>query len=515
MKNIFLFFALLLLSLVLQAQPATRSKGILNCPDGYFVQYSRDYSKMAFPGAAIHPSGKEETRVFAIYDFKDFSQQSITSFERLASLNSGLAAMYYNDHIMSEDSTQANFRLYYSARDGRANLQLFDGKYYTLGLTKEGYLICGDGQVYMDRSSGSNYSLLRSLKNLRIVNPENGAVVKTLYKGSLLEISEGRKQGLQHTWMLNSDQTLLVRTGGNPYIVRVFPFDGRPAYNLDLPGIFEISDTIARCSDLESFTFGGKRMRYYSLITGQKLVDTTYDLQKKQGSGAGVFVNNHIFIFEAARNIVDEFEIRDGKLNLVRSYPLKMAGVELPSSPYRLVVSPVASRIVLYPSKETPFGQNGNQAYIWDMATGDLLHMIYPFVKGCTRLPKDVLQQYCQEELVSLKMKPGTFIERDGTPYYVKAYDCVEDIYEIEWAGGSATKHTKGLIELFFKPCNAQVCPQCNGYGSETKRVTTTTTDVDNYNAWVPGGKVITTRKKTTNKTETCGRCNGQGITKL
>jgi hypothetical protein len=121
----------------------------------------------------------------------------------------------------------------------------------------------------------------------------------------------------------------------------------------------------------------------------------------------------------------------------------------------------------------------------------------------------------------SLRIKPNRVVFHKESQSYqrVVGYDCQTQNYQVQARVVPSSGTTPSIyvvpkwkMEAEYNVSNVSVCSKCNGSGMHTHTVNYSTTNVDNYNANVPGGKVITTKSGSFEKTESCPVCKGQGV---
>jgi WG containing repeat len=145
---------------------------------------------------------------------------------------------------------------------------------------------------------------------------------------------------------------------------------------------------------------------------------------------------------------------------------------------------------------------------------GNYLGPVKPFVRSLS----------CEEKARLIPFRAGDVVEYAGSPvlYVITAYHCYNDSYEARtngyYKGNHQGREGSFAVQYFnnsvFRKVNATTCPVCNGNGQWVENKTHTKTDVDNYNANVPGGKVITTTTNNFQETVICHQCKGVGVLK-
>ncbi len=521
MKKISGLFLSLLIAASLFGQPSV-SEGLINLQSGKLgFQPSADFSKLAF-----YNISEKNTCEHVVLNLADFSRKALPSIGCGALMSKNLTAMFYTQGgNQSRDTMTANFATYYTKDGSLASMKVFKDKYYTLGLTAEGNLICADAHVYWNNH-------LSYLRNVRIVNPLTGALVKTLYKGTVIDISEGAlapPYGQYSDLYLNSTQSLLIKKNRQTSAAVIYPLNGKPPVASRHTGYFSaVTDTVS----VATVEYTDKTsLKWYGIYTGESILDTMVENSVWRASA---LQNNHYFSFNPSRSAIIEYAVKAKSLVTVKTYPIKLEGVELPSSQqYYLVVSPKASKIALFPKRHPGVGLAGNTAYIWEIAGGKLVHKINNFynkldpnqvaVPAVAEAPQ---KTPCELEISRLKIKPLTFVssaEQGGMVYRVLSYNCSKQTYVLEYRSvfDKVLKTTSMDVQRFemdlgkkYIAINAKLCPNCNGHGAITKNVNYSTSSVDNYNAHVPGAKVITTKSGNYLQTDICKKCFAQGILK-
>lgn len=119
----------------------------------------------------------------------------------------------------------------------------------------------------------------------------------------------------------------------------------------------------------------------------------------------------------------------------------------------------------------------------------------------------------------NLKIKPKRAVEDKISKQLslVVNFDCDTQNYQIRvYSNSNATPYSvpRWQMEADYYVVNAAVCSKCNGHGTFTETVNYSNTNVDNYSVYAPGGKVITTKSGSFQKTDTCPVCKGNGLVK-
>ncbi len=459
-----------------------------------------------------------------VLDLVSFTHKVYPAIWCGARMNGSFTHMFHTEggNNQSRDTSSHNFTTLYRVNSRAEDVKTFNAKYYAFGITTDGNLICGDAHVFQNNN-------VSYLKNLRVVNPSNGTVLKNLYKGTLVDISEGalaNPYGKSYNWHLNSSQTMLVRQRRSDYQTTVFPFNGKPSYELAIKKLIsDVTDTVIKTSYSTSSP-ASTRLIWHSTKSGAVVLDTTFT--GKSSWRATQVQNTTYYVFETPGSVT-AFNLQSGKLKAGKIYPLIMDGTEIsPLQGYYLAVSIKASRVALMPARRA--SGTGNDGYIWDLASGRLLHKIVDFFKpGATEpAPLEVVKSMpkadpCQPAIDKLTIKPFTFVEsinEKGRIYEIKGYDCATEKYKVEYnlAMQSGIQRLKTEFALFnmnnYRSISAETCNVCKGSGSNYNTVGYNTTEVDNYNARAPGAKVITRKSGTIDRVELCKKCLGQGVVK-
>ncbi|MGB8193395.1 MAG: hypothetical protein WCF67_15800, partial [Chitinophagaceae bacterium] len=243
---------------------------------GFYMGFipSSDRSSVAF----YEPAADGNGFVFAILNLTDFSVRRMSLFNVLAKPTPDLKGQYWVETLRNYngDTASPNFRLHYSPDGTVENKKVYEGNWYPFGFTADGKAIAANV------SFKDNYELL-SAANLRLLDPATATDVKSLISGSLLTKAEsqtGAWGGQKFFWHANADKGLLARVNKQTGETKVFRFDGKPGaeYNTDF-FVSQISDTLLLGGSMYNGATGAGRLQAFGLMSGKKLLDTTYTME--------------------------------------------------------------------------------------------------------------------------------------------------------------------------------------------------------------------------------------------
>lgn len=291
---------------------------------------------------------------------------------------------------------------------------------------------------------------------------------------------------------------------------------------------------------------------YFHDITNKYIVRTPWNLQLVDlTTGNGVtptgWEQSRVMKYSVIRgNYSLSFDDRSGLMQVYDldkfHYVTDMAVKLLEQSEDKLyAVFPSSKKVFFLTTTYTVFTSGSREyasAYTVQLETGEIVP--YRF-----HVPHDVSvdrwhEQYRKEEAAAnarkaaanagldpcmhdLAIKPsrGAQNKDSGKLFWVESYDCRTQKYKITSPVkfyGMDNYHEivdRWMMERNYFQVNVTVCPQCNGGGTQVNTVTYSNTTVDNYNANVPGGKVVTTKSGSYQQAGNCSVCKGHGLVKV
>lgn len=508
---------------------------------GFYMGFvtSKDRSSVAFYEPAADGNGFS----FVILNLTDFSVRRMPLFNVLAKPTPDLKGQYWVETLRNYngDTASPNFRLHYSPDGTVENKKVYEGGWYPFGFTNDGKAIAANV------SFKDNYEML-SAANLRILDPAAGADVKSLIAGSLLTKAEsqtGAWGGQKFFWHANADKGLLARVNKQTGETRVFRFDGKPAseYKTDF-FVSQVSDTLLLGGSMYNGATGSGRLTAFGLMSGKKLLDTTYTMQIF--AAAWSFADGRLWAVHEESKGLTEYALTGGPLKVVKVHPLDLSAVGFfaSSDPYQnLVVSRAANRVLLFPRWDN-YGIPTNDGYIWELSSGKLLHRITVFYKSAAyKAPappfnsdvaaakeKAYLEKLtaeaaakaaagpCGDAKAALKVKVGAWVRegKDGRMVQLIDYDCKGMRYtgEMRFVSGNSLKTTTYPINLFdvssdistpkYKVVSASTCSKCKGSGTISGTRNYEKVDYGIYNKYTTTGTIA--------YTDLCKQCKGDGV---
>lgn len=270
------------------------------------------------------------------------------------------------------------------------------------------------------------------------------------------------------------------------------------------------------------------------IISGDRVVAKGWDANR---SGRNFFIEGNYMCYVHEGGMVDAYDL--DKLAYVSDMPAKLIG-ELTFN--YVAAFPNTQKLMICTSNGSPsFGLNGNakesaSAYTMNLSSGEFFPFRFhiPAAEAskiyAARQAQSEQQRAAREAqenagldpcMHSLKIKPNRVVinKASQTYHHVAGYDCQSQNYQVtsravNTTGTTATTSVvpRWKMESEYNVAAVSVCPKCNGSGTHTHTVNYSSTNVDNYNANVPGGKVITTTSGSRQETETCPVCKGQGV---
>lgn len=508
---------------------------------GFYMGFipSGDRSSVAF----YEPAADGNGYTFAILNLTDFSVRRMPLFNVLAKPTPDLKGQYWVETLRNynSDTATANFRLHYSPDGTMENKKVYEGGWYPFGFTADGKAIAANV------SFKDNYDML-SAANLRILDPATGSDVKSLIPGSLLTKAEQGSVGWgghKYFWHVNTAKGVLARVNKQTGETRVFRFDGKPVaeYKTDF-FVSQISDTLLLGGSMYNGATGSGRLQAFGLMSGKKLLDTTYTMQIF--AAAWAFADGRLWALDRETKGLTEYALTGGPLKVVKVYPLDLSAVGFfaSSDPYQnLVVSRAANRVFLFPRWDN-YGIPTNDGYIWELSSGKLLHRITTFYKAAAyKAPappfdRDVAaareKAYldkmaaeaaakaaagpCGDAKAALKVKVGAWVRegKDGRMVQLIDYDCKGMRYtgEMRFVSGNSLKTTTFPINLFdvssdistpkYKVVSASICSKCNGSGTISGTRNYEKVEYGIYNKYTTTGTIA--------YTDLCKQCKGDGV---
>jgi len=519
---------------------ATLTNGLLE--KGFYMGYvpSKDRSSLAFyePG----PDGKY---TFVILNLKDRSQRRMEAFDLRALPTPNHQGQYWVQVLKSsnKDSTQPNFRLHYSPDGTLANKKVYEGSWYPFGFTDDGNAIAADVS-FMDVAD------FITARNLRLVNPNTGADIKSLISGPLLWAVESKGDlwnNYSFYWHLNFEKGVLVRINKRTGSTLSFAFDGKPAIRYPAGfWAYSLSDTLLLGGYKYAPDLGRGQFEAWGIMSGKKLVDTTYT--NRTFAAAHCFADGRFWAIHENSAGLTEYALTGGPMKVVKIHPLDLSAVSFFSATANyqdLVISRAANRVALIPTWNTIDNRLPvNEGYIWELSTGKLLHIISNFYRTAVRTAP--LAAYnkekamadekayfdrlasenaakaaagpCGDAKAKLKVKVGSWIRegKDGRMIQLTDYDCRTQRYTaaMRFAGDKSLHTTTFQVNLFevssdistpkYKVVNAHTCSACNGAGTRSGTRNYEKVEYGIYNKYTTRG--------TTTYTDLCGQCKGDGV---
>lgn len=521
------------------AQP-TVTNGLLE--KGFYMGYltSNNRSSLAF----YEPTGDNKYN-FVILNLKDFAQRRMEAFDVRALLTPDHKAQYWVQVLnpSNKDSTKPNFKLHYSPDGTLANKKIYDNGWYPFGFTDDGKAIAADVS-FMDVAD------FMTARQLRLVDPNTGADIKTLISGSLLWAIESKGDmwnNYSFYWHVNVEKGVMVRINKRKGSTLVFAFDGKPAIRYPA-GFFAsaLSDTLLLGGSTYAPDLGRGQFQAWGILSGKKLLDTTYT--NRTFAAGHCFANGRLWAIHENTAGLTEYALTGGPLKVVKVHPLDLSAVSFYASTdnYQdLVVSKAANRVALIPAWNTIDGKLPmNEGYIWELSTGKLLHIINNFYRTAIRstpiaaynkekaeaaekayFDKLAAEQNakaaagpCGDAKAKLTVKVGSWVRegKDGRMIQLTDYDCRTQRYTavMRFAGDKSLQTTTFQVNLFevsgnvgtpkYKVVTAHTCSKCNGAGTKSGTRNYEKVEYGIYNKYTTRG--------TTTYTDLCGQCKGDGV---
>lgn len=520
------------------AQPTT-SDGLMH--KGFYMGWipSADRSSVAF--YEQDPDGNNYS--FVMLNLTDFSSRRMTMFNVMARPTADLKGQYWVETLRSSnyDTAAPNFRLHHSPDGTAGSKKLYEGGWYPFGFTADGRAVAADA------SFKDNHNLF-SVRNLRLVDPLTGTDVKSLVPGALLTKAEQGAAGWgghKYFWHLNAGKSVLARVNKQTGETKVFRFDGKPVieYKTDF-FVSQMSDTLLLGGSTYNAATGTGRLQAFGLMSGKKLLDTTYTMQIF--AAAWTYADGRLWALREESKGLVEYALTGGPLKVVKTYPLDLSAVNFfaATDPYQnVIVSRAVNRVLLFPRWDN-YGIPTNDGYIWELSSGKLLHRITNFYKGATykaavplfnrevaaEKEKAYLAQMtadaaakaaagpCGDAKAALKVKVGAWVRegKDGQMIQLTDYDCKVQRYsgEARFSDGKSLKMSNFPINLFevssdygttkYKVVNARTCGKCNGAGTISGTRNYEKVEYGIYNKYTTSGSY--------SYTDLCKACRGDGV---
>jgi len=537
LRNIFLTACLLSLQTAALAQAGV-TNGLLE--KGFYKGFitSADQSKIAF-----YEPGQNNTFNFVILNLKDFTQRKMEAFNVMALPTPDLLGQYWVQVLerSNKDSTKPNFRLHYSPDGTVANKKVFEGSWYPFGFTEDGKVIAAD-------VSFMNVSDFITARNLRIVDPNTGADIKSLVPGPLLTAEESKgDMWSNHSFSWHLQKGMLIRINIRTGATRLFYFDGKPARDYtDRVLSYGMSDSLLLTGEMYNAANGRGRLQAYGLLSRKKLVDSTYF--NRTFAAAHSFAYGRIWAIHENTAGLTEYALTGGPMKIVKIHPLDLSAVSFFSTTdnyQALVISKAANRVAMIPTwatinNEIPM----NEGYIWELSTGKLLQRISNFYTAAkSGIPMAAFNKEkaladekayfdklaaeqnakaaagpCGDAKAQLKIKVGSWVRegKDGRAIQLTDYDCRTQRYtgSMRFVNNKSLSTTSFQINLFevssdiskpkYKVVTANTCSKCNGSGTLSGKRNYEKVEYGIYNKYTTSG--------TTSFTDLCGQCKGDGV---
>lgn len=390
-------------------------------------------------------------------------------------------------------------------------------------------VISGDNATLYNKST--RIKEIKGVNILKLISQRH-AIVKT--KSGMLGLYDVEKEQLVVTYRKYSEQ---LRYKLSPDYTKILISDGSndvldvakgtlvrhiPAYGYGITNKYVITDAW--------------KPEFIDIATGERVTPANWDATR---SGTKYFIDGNYIFYLGDGGTLDAFDTDHQKF--VSDLPVKILG-DLTFNYFGAF--PASSKLfVCTSSGSVTFSVDGQDkesasAYVLDLKSGEIIPFRFHIPKAESnriyrereaRLEQQRTARAAEENaglpecMHSLKIKPNMVVTNGASvPYYIVTnYDCQKMTYEVESRiimndGINVLKRTvtKGEMEKEFQRVIVSVCSKCNGSGMHTHTVDYNTTSVDNYNAHVPGGKVITTKSGSFQKTEVCPVCKGEGLVK-
>jgi hypothetical protein len=354
----------------LQAQPGV-TKGLLNVqgyPAGF--QPSADRSVLAFFNMA--PNGDPS---FVIFNLRDFSTRTVPALSREARIDPESGAQYFTEAVRSYngDSTKSNIRLHYS-KDGTAVAErVYEDRWLPLEFALRGALIVANSG---GRGSGEAFSA----RNLRIVDPETGTDVKPLYPGPLLTMADVNSGAWaqKFSFIVQPSTGALLRVNRQSGQAVLFQ-QGAPVQTYKTGcEVYRLDDTLLVAD--RPYAAGAGRITAYGFRSGQKLIDTQFN--SKLFAAAWTYSKGRLWAIHEGSGGITEYALTGAQPEALALHKLEMELVPYFASTaahQSLVVSPEANRVMLLPNWNNNLAMPCNEAFIWELSSGKLLHVITNF----------------------------------------------------------------------------------------------------------------------------------------
>lgn len=500
---------------------------------------SADRCEVAF----YEPTADGKGYAFAIFNLHDFLVRRMPLFNILSKPTPDLKGQYWVETLKNYNSDTAtpNFRLHYSPDGTVENKKIYEGTWYPFAFTV-------DGKAIAATVSFKDNHDMQSASNLRFVDPATGNDVKSLLPGSLLTKAEQGAAGWgghKYFWHTNAAKGVLARVNKQTGETRVFRFDGKPVteYKTDF-FVSQLSDTLLLGGHMYNPATGAGRLQAFGLMSGKKLLDTTYTMQIF--AAAWSFSDGRLWAVHEGSKGLTEYALTGGPLKVVKVHPLDLSSVGFFASTFtyqNLIVSRTANRVLLFPQWDN-YGIPTNDGYIWELSSGKLLHKMNSFYKSAAyKAPappfnrdvaaardKAYLEQMaadakakaaagpCGDAKAALKVKVGAWVRegKDGKMIRLIDYDCNGMRYtgEIRFAGDNGLKTTTFPINLFdvssststpkYKVVTAKNCSKCDGAGTMSGTRSYEKVEYGIYNKYTTTGTVT--------YTDLCKQCKGDGV---
>ncbi|MBC7912899.1 MAG: hypothetical protein H7Y07_02145, partial [Pyrinomonadaceae bacterium] len=411
---------------------------------------------------------------------------------------------------------------YFSDLANKFPTQQWPDHNYLLGLMPDGTFLASDDFSMLTLPSSRTI-----IKGLKTIDPMSGNTVKTFQ--DLVVIGrhlpdygiESKVIGNGSILMWNKDQafiTVPINTG-KPVIFDTFA------------PISSFSGTLGLAVNCAFAYYGpnnetmyNNRQMLYEMSTGKTVWDTTFRNQKGV-IYSGTSQDGSIYTLNAKSGELKKQLFKDKGIVTVSQTTLQLPDMPLYgyTQGYDLAVSSKAAKLLLIPKYWKRVGEKTNELYAWDLNTGKLVFKIkdfyYPYDAFLAEKQKeaDRWKNYTPEVKKVNTIQPNTMVKStDGYNYVLLSFNTTTKIWDVV----RLQKDRKGNFERSFttKPegiftlVSSTKCSLCGGGGAMAVVRDQSSSTVDNYNARLPGGKVITTTTKQVEGTATCTKCRGAGF---
>jgi hypothetical protein len=405
-----------------------------------------------------------------------------------------------------------HFSAYYFSdlRIGAAKLQWPD-KNFILGVMPDGNLVTAS-----DVDVSKEYPTQLTIKGINITEPSTGKTIKKLFQGSVIKT---REWTWQNPTQVIDNGTLLV-WDQHPYYTSVDLHTGAKKNILLREGIQGYTGQLGICI-FHGTEFGDPNTNRKIIVdvrSGQFLYDST-TVNVKTRQWAATSQDGSIYTLDEASLYLQEEAWDHGRLLKKGGKKLEGEGVILSDvyhqQGYKFIVAKAAGKILLIPQGWKKKGDKLNEMYAWDLATGKLVYKVVDFFSP----HEHFLTQQNAPPAAPLVLQPNSLVQQGG--YYVLLS---QDTNSKEWSAIELMKDRHGMFErknvqkpASFFPNSTRVisttpCAACGGGGTVFSTQQRQSSTVDNYNAHVPGGKVITTTTTIGQVKEGCNQCKGTGF---